>query len=323
MDTQLTLHQTAEPTLAERNPALVYLATLASPLSRSTMRTCLDTLAGLLSSGQADAAAFPWHAVRFQHVALIRSHLAERYKPATANKHLAALRGVLKAAWRLGLMSSDDYRAAVDVKPVKGETLPKGRNVTPGELTALMTACCNDTSPAGARDAAMLAVLYCCGVRRSELVAFDVSDLDLAEGRLVVKRGKGRKERVIPVNNGCADALTDWLDIRGTTPGPLFCAVRKGGHLARRQRLTTQAVYEILTKRAQEAGVKKLSPHDLRRTFIGDLLDAGADISTVQQLAGHASVITTQRYDRRGEETKRRAAALLHIPYPRGGGWRV
>ena len=81
--------------------------------------------------------------------------------------------------------------------------------------------------------------------------------------------------------------------------------------------MTAQAIYNMLGKRAQESGIKNFSPHDLRRTFISHLLDAGADIATVSRMAGHANVQTTARYDRRPEEAKRKAAELLHVPYTR------
>jgi site-specific recombinase XerD len=90
--------------------------------------------------------------------------------------------------------------------------------------------------------------------------------------------------------------------------------VNKGGRITIRC-MTDQAVLYTLRRRAVQAGVVSFSPHDLRRTFVSDLLDAGADIATVQRMAGHANVATTARYDRRGEMTKRKAAELLHVPY--------
>ena len=81
--------------------------------------------------------------------------------------------------------------------------------------------------------------------------------------------------------------------------------------------LTPQSVWYLLEKRATQAGVEDFSPHDFRRTFVSDLLDAGVDISTVQKLAGHADPTTTAKYDRRGEETKRRAVQFLDIPVRR------
>ena len=79
--------------------------------------------------------------------------------------------------------------------------------------------------------------------------------------------------------------------------------------------MTPQAIYNMLAKRAQEAGIKNFSPHDIRRTFIAHLLDAGADIGTVSKMAGHANIQTTARYDRRSEDAKRKTADLLHVPY--------
>jgi len=296
----------------DRNAAAVYLGGLASG-SRRTMRGALDTIAGMLTSGRRDALSIDWSALRFAHTAALRSRLAETYKPATANKMLAGLRGVLRAAWRLGQMTGDDYTRAANVESVKGSTLPAGRALTSGEIAALLDACASDPTNAGARDAAMIALLRAVGLRRAEVCALDLADYNPADGLLIIQ-GKGQKERTAYITNGAADALADWLAVRGSEPGPLFCPVNKGGRILR-GRLTTESVYALLRKRAGQAGVSKLTPHDFRRTFVSDLLDRGADITTVAKLAGHASVTTTARYDRRGEAAKRKAVELLHVPY--------
>jgi site-specific recombinase XerD len=297
---------------ADRHPAFVYLAHLGAG-SRRTMRGSLDTIAAIASGGKANAEGFPWTALRYQHTAAIRAALAERYRPATTNKMLAALRGVLHESFRLGLMDAETFQRSSDLPSIKAQTLPRGRALASGEIAALMRACADDAGPAGRRDAALVAVLYGAGLRRSEAVGLDLGDHNQETGELVV-HGKGRKDRLGYAANGARDALEAWIAVRGAEPGALFVHVNKAGRVVVR-RLTDQSVLHVLRKRAEEGAVAPFSPHDLRRTFISDLLDAGADIATAQHLAGHASVQTTALYDRRGEATKRRAAELLHVPY--------
>lgn len=297
----------------DQNAAAIYLTSLNSEAGRRTMAQALNVCAGLLSSN-ADAASFAWHELRFQHVTAIRARLTEVYKPATVNKMLAAVRGVLKSAWLAGLMSAEDFHKAASIKSVKNDTLPAGRELTSGEITALMSDCEADTTNAGARDAAIIGLMYSCGLRREEVVTLALADFDVESGRLVVK-GKGNKERTAWLTGGAARAVADWLAVRGDESGALFVAINKSGRITNYSHMTPKTIYKMLAKRATEAGVKSFSPHDMRRTFVSDLLDAGADITTVSKMAGHASVTTTSRYDRRPEDAKRKAASLLHVPY--------
>lgn len=310
----------------DRNPAAVYLAGLSEG-SRRTMRDALNTIASLVLGVDLEAVwfdqgrdaakhfylRFPWAELEFQHVAAIRAKLAAQYKHTSANKMLSALRGTIHAAWKLGQMDSDTYMRARDFKRVKGSSEVAGRDITPGELSALVTACQNDDTAAGARDGAILAVAYC-GLRRSEIVRLDVDDYDPEAGELLV-HGKGDKERRVPLMGGTAAALCEWLAIRGDRPGPLFVQILAGGHVQHGKRLSAQAIYYILGERADQAGVKRLSPHDFRRTLAGDLLDAGVDLVTVKDLLGHEDVSTTQKYDRRPFRTRKQAAGKVHFPW--------
>ena len=295
----------------DRNPAAVYLAGKPSAVGRRGLRRSLDRAAELLTSGlTTDALAVNWAEVRYQHVMALRAVLIEDAAPATANHVLAAVRGVVRDAWRLGLVDAETKERIVDVKGVSASKLPAGRHVDIGEVRRLFETC-GDT-PVGARDAAMLALLYGCGLRRSEVVALLLDDYD--QGAVTVRSGKGRKERIVYCPTGGREAIDTWIGRRGAWPGALLVPVAKGGRLQQRA-MTAQAVLLRLHYLADQARVPRFSPHDLRRSFVGELLDAGADISSVQQLAGHANVATTQRYDRRPEETKRRTAALLFVPY--------
>jgi integrase/recombinase XerD len=314
MDTKPMLELVSSRSLPlDSNPAAVYLATLKAS-GRRPQKHALDTIAKLLTGGGADCFHLDWSRLRYQHTAAVRTWLMDHYRPATANRVLCALRGVLKQAWLLNQISAEDYHRAALVKAVNGETLPAGRELSSGEIAALLSSCQNDSAPAGLRDAAVIAILYAAGLRREEVINLDLEDYDPVARRLVV-HGKRSKERTAYLVSGAIGAMGDWLSIRGLSEGPLFLAINRAGHIAFGRRMTTQAIYNLLAKRAAQAGVKDFSPHDLRRTFVSDLLDAGADIATVAKMAGHSNVQTTARYDRRPEEAKQKAAQLLHVPY--------
>jgi integrase len=280
------------------------------------MRGALDVMARLVSGGAATAETLPWHTLRRQHTAAIRAALASRYGVRTANRMLAALRGVLRESVELGLMDAESFQRASRIKTIRGKPAPAGRALEREELRALFASCASGDGAAAidVRDAALLAVLYGAGLRRAEVVQLDVSDLAMESGALVV-HGKGNKVRLAYVPESGRPLLAAWIARRGAADGPLFLPVQKDGMIVSR-RLTEGAIYKILERRARVAGVPHFSPHDCRRTFIGDLLDAGADMSTVKELAGHASIETTARYDRRGERAKRSAADLLRMPLP-------
>jgi len=305
------------------DPVYAYIDSL-SPASQEAIWKRLRTVARLFDIP--DPATFPWHHLRAAQVARIRQRLMQPYgptdkraAPATVNLTLAVFRGIAREARNANAMSDEEYRRICEVKADKGERLARGRAVPAGELVALVRACARDRGPAGVRDAAMLVALYTGGLRRAELAALALDDYTPVPPTLRVLHGKNDKQRVVPIPASAAAALDRWIALRGQEPGALFVPIDQAGRIADvgdGTGMSAHAIYKMLTKRARQAGVPPLTPHDMRRTFVGDLLTAGNDISAVQRMAGHASVTTTQRYDRRGEEVMRRAADTLHFPTP-------
>src|SRR3982751_5470618 len=137
-------------TTMKPGPVALYLSELAEGSKRTMRRSLIHACAFL---GGSDPDAFPWHKVKVGQVAALRADLASRYAPNTANKVLAAVRGVLKAAWRMGLLSAEDLYRCGDVRPVKGGPAQRGRCLTRDELKALFLAC--GDGPGGKRDAAV------------------------------------------------------------------------------------------------------------------------------------------------------------------------
>ena len=298
------------PVAPSPNPAETYLLSLA-PGSRRAMNQALNVVAAIVEPAST-AATLDWARVSYAEVARVRSALAAKYSPNMANKVLAALRGVMKATFRLGLIDADSLARALDVRRIRGERAAKGRSLDVHEIAKLIAACDRSTA-IGTRNAAIGALGFGCGLRRAELVGLNVNDV-LEGGAALRVRGKGNKERLVYLPDGSETYLAVWLDNRGRQEGPLFCAARRAGAAPRR--LVAQTIYDVIHALAAKAGIGQVAPHDLRRGFVSSLLDQGVTLTTVAAMAGHADVSTTARYDTRGERVKREAAKLLSVAMP-------
>jgi site-specific recombinase XerD len=200
-------------TTVSNHPVDVFLSRLG-PGSKTGQKQALDAIAALLSNGCSNCEGLNWASLGYAQTAAVRAALVERYAPNTCKRMLAALRGVLKECWRLGLMTYEEFARAADMAPVRGEIPARGRSLTEWELRDLFKACEEDISPAGVRDAVILAVLYGLGLRRSELVTLDLADYKAEEGKVLI-RGKGQKLRYGYVMEETSDLLETWLRLRG------------------------------------------------------------------------------------------------------------
>jgi len=213
--------------------------------------------------------------------------------PSSAARTVVSVRGWHRFAVAEGWVVDD---VAVDVKPrATAARLPKA--LTTDEVEALLEVAGIGDGPAALRDRALLEVLYGSGARISEATGLDVDDIDLREGgESVLLRGKGRKERIVPLGGYARDAINAYLvrarpalAAKGRGTPALFLNARGG-------RLSRQSGWTILKAAAGRAEVGDVSPHTLRHSFATHLLRGGADIRVVQELLGHASVTTTQIY---------------------------
>jgi site-specific recombinase XerD len=228
-----------------------------------------------------------------------------RYKPATAARKLSAVRGAYAWLFARGVTERDP--AAVVPGPRRPRMLPptfKG-----SELEELLDGSF-PPGPAGLRDRALLELLYGSGLRASEACSARLRDLDLARGQLRVT-GKGNKQRVVPIGGACAEALENWL--RDGRPGMagdsgsdrLFVSVRGNA-------LAASDIRRTLSRTLRRAGLPARSPHALRHSFATHLLENGADLRSIQELLGHASVATTQVYTHVSVRHLKSAHSLAH-----------
>jgi integrase/recombinase XerD len=226
----------------------------------------------------------------------------------SAARTVVAVRGFHKFAVSDGLAAADP---AAGVKPpAPAKRLPKALPLA--DVEAILSAAGAAGTTLAMRDRALLEVLYGTGARISEAVGLDVDDLDAVD-RTVLLRGKGGKERIVPVGSYAVEAVSDYL----TRARPGLVAAGKGTPAlflnARGGRLSRQSAWSVLVKAAERAGVTTdVSPHTLRHSFATHLLDGGADVRVVQELLGHASVTTTQVYTLVTVENLREVFATAH-----------
>ncbi|RYE80739.1 MAG: site-specific tyrosine recombinase XerD [Myxococcales bacterium] len=228
----------------------------------------------------------------------------------SASRTIVAVRGFHRFAVRDDLAKADPSSGVKPPTPAK--RLPKALSLD--EVSRLLEAASVHDTPLALRDRALLEVLYATGARISEAVGLDVDDIALQdEDATVLLRGKGDKERIVPVGRYAREALSAYLT-RGrpalasgaTSQGAMFLNARGG-------RLSRQSAWTVITTTADRAGItKEVSPHTLRHCFATHLLEGGADVRVVQELLGHASVTTTQIYTLVTVDSLREVYAAAH-----------
>ena len=236
-------------------------------------------------------------AVRYLAARTRRGQAGERtLAPTSLRRRAAALKGFYRFAFGEGIIEAD-VATHLDL-PRQSRRLPDTLGVD--EVERLLEAASAPPSTSGARDRALLELLYAAGLRVSEAIGLDREDVSL-EGGFVRVIGKGDKERLVPIGEVAIDHLRIWLDgprailisrhhVQPVRGGPLFLGDR-GGRLARQQ------AWAAVVHAAERAGLGgKVSPHTLRHSFATHLLEGGADLRVVQELLGHASISTTQLY---------------------------
>jgi integrase/recombinase XerD len=235
-----------------------------------------------------------------------------RVAPATLQRKAACLRSFYRHLRREGIVQGD---ATADLRvPRRSQRLPQV--LTRDEVARLLEQP-RGTSPTALRDRALLELMYACGLRASEAVDLEVSDLDL-DGAVLRARGKGSKERIVPIGRQAVAAVRAYLQrgrraLVGHVPEPhLFVNQRGTG-------LTRQGLYKIVQRHAASAGLAgKMSPHTLRHTFATHLLAGGCDLRALQEMLGHADVATTQIYTHLSAERLKDVYFAAHPRAQRG-----
>lgn len=299
-------------TETKRNPATSYLSSLGSANSRITLGHCLNQIAKTL--GQDSYESADWSKLKRSHWQKVQNELQQRRcSGATINLYLNAFKSVAREAWSIDQLPQTAYLKIRSIKSTQYERLPKGRSLSVTECRLLLEACA-DGSNQGARDKAIFAVMMGCGLRRAEIVQLQMQDWDCMS-RSFKFVGKGNKERQVFLPKSFDKFIDEWLCKRGLSDGVFFPRMCPGANKDKFlfYPMVPSSIYKILSKRAEFAGLGKIRPHDLRRTFATRMLESGADVFLLQQAMGHSSAATTAKYDYRPSEIRKKTCRALHF----------
>lgn len=321
------------------NPALAYIAGLTQRLSQITMASTLVLIAATIMDinpseipnvgsewpiAKEILRQFPWGQLREQHVVLLRNRLRapdprrrwapDGYSDVFLNKVLVAIRQVSHRARLKKLMSPDAYEEIRAIKRIKVTRVPAGRLLSVAELTSILEAARAQAPNVAARDLAILSILMGTGCRRDEIASLKLFSFDAKAGVLTL-RGKGNKQRAVPINDFLKTSISAWIAVRGTEPGPLFFRMLRNDVIDHRRGISANAIFYVIHELSKAAGIdtkdRLPSPHDFRRTFITLLLGKGVDLIRVAKIVGHESIETTRIYDYRPIEEQREATAIM------------
>ena len=295
---------------------------LTSENSRRAYRTSLLQFFAWCSSGKGDGTFSRLSVLQYKDDLIAAGTTLEscewkrRYAPATVNQRLAAVRALAQEAADQGLLSQVEAAAIQRVRGEKQLGSQVGNWLQKGEVDALLNFVDRSTLR-GRRDYAILAVLFATALRRRELVELQVETIQRRDGQwgFIGLRGKGGKIRNISLPEWVRGAIVDWLSATGIVQGSIFRSISRHGKLGAHS-MSEESVKLILSYYARACGHYHFRPHDARRTCARLCRTGNAAIEDVQELLGHSSIQTTERYLGKTEGFKRAITSLIEAPGP-------
>lgn len=294
----------------------LYLNSL-SPSGRRSVASMLARIVEYLGA-EVEAPQYRWHSLTFENLESVRIAMRQSgYAPRSINLALAGARSVVRVAFQLEMTSAENVMRLDAIKNVRPKDKPAGRALSQSDIKMLLAACAMDGNKArGARDKAMLLIGIGAGLRVSELAALDAEDINSDTGCVRVHSGKGSKYREVHVSRKAVMAVAKWQRLQ-LDAAPAWCRISKSDNVLD-ARLTPYGITQVFNRLAAIAEVPRFTPHDLRRTFITQLLEQGVDLNFVRILAGHAHISSTSIYDRRDQSVLKQISRGLKI-----GEWRA